>query len=173
MIKHADSNTKLHPIWRQAVQDLVAIDPQPGYVLTREHLEHWLEVKRPARGTYEEIRDYELKFLAMRDRFFDELLRKHQIQFGEKDRGADGWKILPPHEVAKYSRKQSDRDLKKTLRRQRERLAHTDLTGLNPEQQREHAETLVRCSWKLRAIKEADKRELELPAPPKALPRRK
>jgi len=164
--------TKLHPIWKQAVQDFLATDPSPGDALTRVQLEDWLEMRRPARGTYEEIRDFELRFLAARDRFADELLRKHQIQFGEKDRDANGWRVLAPGEVAKFTRKQSEHELKKALRRQRERLAHTDLSGLSPEQQRDHAETLVRNSWKLRALKDADKRAMELPALPKALPRR-
>jgi hypothetical protein len=166
------NETKLHPIWKQAVKDFLAADQKPGDVVTRPQLEKWFEMRRPARGTYEEIRDYELKFLATRDRFADELLRKHQIQFGEKDRDADGWRVLAPGEVAKFTRKQSEHELKKALRRQRERLAHTDLSGLTPEQQRDHAETLVRNSWKLRAIKDTDKRAIELPALPMALPRR-
>jgi hypothetical protein len=166
-------NVKLHPIWRQAVQDFLATDPQPGDAVTRQQLEAWFEMTRPTRGTYNEIRDYELRFLATRDRFCDELLRKHQVQFGEKERDEDGWRVLAPGEVAKFTRRQSERELKKALRRQRERLAHTDLSGLTPEQQRDHAETLVRCSWKQRALRDAEKRAIELPALPKALPRRK
>ena len=173
MVKYEDDKTKLHPIWKQAVQDFLAADPKPGDVVTRTQLEKWFEMRRPARGTYEEIRDYELRFLATRDKFCDELLRKNQIQFGDKERDEDGWRVLAPGDVAKFTRKQSERELKKALRRQRERLAHTDLSGLTPEQQRDHAETLVRCSWKQRALRDAEKRAIEVPSLPKALPRRK
>lgn len=164
---------KLDPIWRQAVREFLNTDPQPGDLVTRSQLEEWFEMKRPARGSYDEIRNYELRFLSMRDRWADELLRKHTIQFADKDRDEDGWRVLAPGEVAAFTRKQSDRELKKALRRQRERLAYTDLAALTPPQQREHAETLVRASWKQRALRDADKKVIELPALPKALPRRK
>lgn len=164
---------KLHPVWRQAVYDFLETMPKPGDLVTRSQLEAWFEMRRPARGTFDEIRSYELLFLSLRDRWADELLRKNQIQFEAKDRDADGWRVLAPSEVAAFTRRHSDRELKKALRKQRERLAHTDLTELTPQQQIEHAQTLVRCSWKLRAIKEVDKKPVELPTLPKALPRRK
>jgi hypothetical protein len=164
---------QLDPPWKQAVHEFLGTNPKPGDIVKRERLEKWLGMRRPLRGTFEEIRNYELRFLSMRDRWAEELMKKHQLQFSEKEREEGGWRVLAPHEVAKFTRRQSDRDLKKALRKQRERLAFTDLTALDPPQQREHAETLIRCSWKLKAMKEADKMPVQLPMLPIPLPRRK
>lgn len=173
-----DDEPKLHPIWKQAVQDFLATDPQPDDVVTMEQLKEWFEMPSLTletigkRDPEKAVEDYKLRFLALRHQWQHELLRKHQIQFDEKERGG-GWRVLAPDEVARFTRRQSDRELKKVLARQRERLAHTDLSELSQAQQRDHAETLVRCSWKLRAIKDVDKKKIELPELPKPLPRRK
>ncbi len=168
-----EEEPKLHPIWKQAVQDFLETDPQPDDVVTMQQLEEWFELSRPTIGcTFEQFEKYKLRFLALRTQWQHELLRKHQFQFDEKERGG-GWRVLAPDEVARFTRRQSDRELKKVLARQRDRLAHTDLTELTQAQQKDHAETLVRCSWKLRAIKDVDKKKIELPDLPKPLPRRK
>lgn len=163
----------LSPAWKEAVHAFIETSPKPGDLVTRAQLEEWLGMKRPTRGTFDEMRAFELKFLSSWDSWCDHLLRKHQIQFDIRDRNADGWRVLAPSEVAAFTRRHSDKELRRALRRQRERLSHTDLSELNQDQTREHAETLIRCSWKLRAIKEVDKRPLELPSLPAALPRKK
>lgn len=162
----------LDPPWKQALVEFLATNPQPGDLVTRTQLERWFGIKVPARLSLSEARNIELQFLANRDRWADELLRRHQIQFSEKDREEGGWRVLAPEEVARFTRKAADRDLRKALRKQRDRLAHTNLANLTPAQLVEHAETLVRSSRKLQALKDEDRRPVELPALPKALPRR-
>lgn len=162
---------KIHPEWKNAVSEFLARNPKPGDIVTRPELEDWFSMKRPASGTFEAIQEFNLRFLSFRDRWAEELMRKHQIQLGEKDTKLDGWPVLAPNEVASFTARQSTKELKKALRKQRDRLAFTDLSELTPAEQLEHAETLVRSSWKLRALKDADKKPIEFPAPPKALPR--
>ncbi len=91
--------TKLDPIWKQAVEDFLSTDPKPGDLITREWLEKAFELKRPKSGTWEEIHRYDLRFLSMRENWADNLLRKHGIQFTEKERDADGWRVLAPGDV--------------------------------------------------------------------------
>lgn len=165
------NDIKLHPEWKQAVVDFLATNPRPGDIVTREQLEAWFGMKRPREGRWETIKAYELKFLQRFDRWHDELMRKHQIQLGKKSREDDGWKVLHPAEVAGYTRKASDREILKSLSKQRLRLACTDLSSLTPKQLREHAETTVRASWKQAAIVSSNRKAVELPELPKPKPR--
>lgn len=165
-------NVTIHPEWKHAVVAFLANDPKPGDVVTREQLEHWFSLKYPAHGSREEFEKHNLRFLALRSKFFDELMRKHQVQLSEKEQKRGGWRVLAPNEVAGFTRQQSTKELKKAIRKQRDRLAFTDLSALTSAELREHAEVLVRSSWKLRALNEVDRKPVEFPAPPKALPRK-
>lgn len=172
--------TKLDPPWKQAVADFLATDPKPGAVVTRAQLEEWFGLRPLNLGAFptidsarRQIYGRELLFLSLRDSFMNTLLREHQIQFADRDAKLDAWRVMAPEDVAPYTLKRATREAGRALRRQRERLTHTNLSSMNTEQLRAHMEATIRNSLKRRALRQADRAPIELPEPPKSLPRRK
>lgn len=81
----------LHPEWRHAMQQVMALEPKPGDVIPREWLEEMLGL--PSATTMEQFKTRQLKWLQQFERLRDELLTTHQIWLRA---GEGGYEIVPP-----------------------------------------------------------------------------
>lgn len=82
----------LHPEWRQALADIVAMEPRPGDVIQRETLEQMLGL--PEAKTQAQFQARQLKWLQQFERLRDELLTTHQIWL--RANGSGGYEVVPP-----------------------------------------------------------------------------
>lgn len=163
------SGPALYPEWKEAAAAFIATSPKPGDMLREHDLERMLGITRPRTGTEKQFQESALRFLHRSQKFFDLLMRKHQIMFA---REKHGWRVLAAHEVAPLTRTRSENEMLKALSRQRAMLAHTDLSQLDERQLATHAEVMVRSSLKLRALRSIEKEPVKLPQQTPALPSR-
>lgn len=151
---------KKFPLWKQAIDDFLALDPQPGFVLEEQWLLDHLEMKMPEYGYAEEFKRWNLQWLSARSAFFDALREDHAMQFATKDER--GWRLLAQGEVAKVALARMKHELYKELRRARSSLSCADLTSMTDAERTENAEAMTRVARAMNIAREA----VKLPAPP-------
>lgn len=156
-------NPKLHPIWKQAVADLVALNPQPGYVITEDWLLEHLELPRPVRGGVAEVDKWRLRYVGYRDQFLRKLEEEHGLIFTSSERVSGGLRLLHPREVADYEDTQWRKRLGAEVRRTVRRLEHTAVQDMTAPEIDRHLSVLNRRKWQARQLRDSQKAEI----PPK------
>jgi len=147
-------NIRLDPAWKQAVLDLIELDPQPGYVVTKEWLREHFELTNPPANNIDAMRTFEFKMLDFQQRFFTTLEQEHSLIFTDFDQREHGRRLLAPSEVAEYEEKSWQRRVAKELRRTIERLKHTDQTRLTSKELDRHFDVIRRRNWQKDQLKE-------------------
>jgi hypothetical protein len=156
---------KKFPLWKQAVEDLLALEPNPGFVLSEAWLMEHLELEVPEYGTAEKFKKWNLSWLQARSAFFDALRDDHALQFAMKEDG--GWRLLAPGEVSKNALARMKHELYKELKRARLSLSCADRTRMTELELGENAEAMTRVARAMSLAREA----VKLP-PPAAVPKR-
>lgn len=158
-------DVKKYPLWKQAVEDLLALAPAPGFVLEEQWLLEHLELVAPDYGSLETFKGWNLRYLQARSAFFETLRDIHALQFAQKADG--GWRLLAPGEVSKAALGRMKHELYKELRRARTSLACADRTKMSEAELMENAEALTRVARAMSLAREA----VKLP-PPATVPKR-
>ena len=152
--------TKLHPAWKQAVADLIEINPQPGYVVTEDWLVDHFELPRPTNGGAESAQKWNLVFLDYRDRFRRRLEEDHSLIFTYMERESGGMRLLHPSEVAAYEDMQWRKRIGSEVRRTTRRLKNTNLLAMSADERERHLHTLARRNWQAKQLRDSSKAEI-------------
>ena len=85
-------NILLHPEWRQAVAQILALEPKSGDVIPKIWIEELLEL--PEAKSAEQWQARQLKWLRQFEKLRDELLTMHGIWL--RASGDGGYEVVPP-----------------------------------------------------------------------------
>lgn len=131
----------LHPEWRHAMQQIIALDPKPGDVLAREWLEELLDLP-PARDMAG-FQQRSLKWLQRFEKLRDELLSTHQIWLRATP---GGYEIVPPAAQTETAYSDYSRAAMLKLKRMVKVARNVKLSELTDEQRRDNANSLAKMS---------------------------
>lgn len=134
------------PIWKQAVVDLIELDPQPGHIVTKDWLREHFEMTQPPVHDFDAMRSFEFKMLENQQKFFRALEQEHSLIFTDFDPRTSGRRLLAPGQVAKYEDKAWRRRMNQETRRTLERMLNTDQTQMTAEELEKHIEIMRRRS---------------------------
>lgn len=151
---------KLHPIWKQAVVDLLEMNPEPGYVITEDWLLEHFELPRPSGGGFDAAEKWRFTFLDLRTKFKEALEDEHSLIFTDVERKSGGMRLLYPHEVAEYEEKRWRSRVGNETRRTVRRLKNTNLLDMTPDQREKHLLSLARRQWQAKLLRESQKQEV-------------
>lgn len=152
--------TRLHPIWKQAVADLVELDPQPGHVVTEDWLIEHFELPRPKLGGHAAAQKWKLTFLDYRDNFRRRLEEEHSLIFTYVERDVGGMRLLHPNEVADYEDAQWRNRIGAEVRRTTRRLKNTNLLGMTADERERHLYMLARRNWQAKQLRQSNKADI-------------
>lgn len=172
-------NTTRFPEWIEAADQVAAMNPTPGTVITLEWLDGIFQIPKPklkfGDENFEEnqklLAAYNLRWLNAVTNWKTYLMETHHIQVEDKSQG--GWRVLAPNQVADFVMKQSTNKLRKALRSAKNRLSNTDLSKLTPDELNNHVAVNRRVNFKARILSDEDRKPLQPPELPKPLPRYK
>lgn len=131
----------LHPEWKRALAEIVALDPKPGDVIPREWLEELLEL--PHVTTMEEFRQRQLKWLQQFERLRDELLVAHQIWLRSTQ---GGYEVVPPARQTEQAYSDYSRQAFSKLKRMVRVAQHVRLSELTDSERKANADSLAKMS---------------------------
>ncbi len=131
------------PFWRQAVEHFLSESFAPGDIISYEWLYREFEITRPTEETpLGRAQKAELAFLGAFQSFQSALLHDHQIAL-TNIKGV-GYQYVRPEEQTKWAEDQGDGELKKALRKRRDRLMNVPLHLLDADHRRQNADSLAR-----------------------------
>lgn len=149
------------PVWKQAVDDFLALNEAPGHIVTKKWLIDALRLRQPASIADKER--FDLEYLSGVDSFRKELLEKHCIAF-RTVRG-EGLQWLTAQEQVGFATEERDRFIGKGLRVGAKTLMYLRSDQLTAEQRADHADQLAKHAQLAGMIK----RTRALPTPFKEL----
>jgi hypothetical protein len=131
------------PFWRLAVKNFLDGGFAPGDIVSFEWLYGQFEIVRPAPDTpLAQAQKAELAFLSAFQSFQEALLADHQIAL-DSVKGV-GYQIIPPARQTAWAEDRGDTELKKALRKRRDRLVNVNMTSLTQGERRQNADALAR-----------------------------
>lgn len=136
--------TILHPEWRQALQEIMALDPKPGDILAREWLEELLELPQPR--TFAEFQARQLKWLQRFEKLREELLTTHQIWLRPAE---GGYEIVPPAKQTDLAYSDYSRAAMLKLKRMVKIARNVKLSELTDAERRANSDSLAKMSMLL------------------------
>lgn len=156
----SDHLLQQYPPWREAINVFLKEEHKPGDTLDFKWLYDNFALERPQKDTpFHQVQKTELQFLAQFKSFEEALLTEYQIALANV-RGV-GYKIVPPGEQTDWAERTGVGEVKKALRKQRDRLTNIDLPQLTPEQRKANADALARLAMMASMVKRAmDKRSV-------------
>lgn len=139
------------PLYRNAVEKFMAMNPQPGFVLPDEWLEIELELNFKI-ANYEEYQNANAVLMSQVGHFIRSLMIWHQVHLARAN--GTGYRVLSPEEVTPLEMADLQGDLARRTRRADRRLAFVPLNTLTDDQRRDHADAVTRVA-QLRAFAQA------------------
>lgn len=131
----------LHPEWRNAMAQILALKPMPGDVIPREWLEELLDLP-PARD-FAGYQARQLKWLQRFEKLRDELLTTHQIWL----RGAEGgYEVVPPAKQTELAYSDYSRAAFLKLKRMARVAQHVRLSELTDAERKSNTDALAKMS---------------------------
>lgn len=131
----------LHPEWRHALQQIMALDPKPGDVLPREWLEELLDLPQPR--TFAEFQARQLKWLQRFEKLREELLTTHQVWLRPAE---GGYEIVPPGRQTDLAYSDYSRAAMLKLKRMVRIAKHVKLSELTDSERKANADSLAKMS---------------------------
>lgn len=148
---------QLYPPWREAANKFLALNAQPGFVITHAWLYDAFNIVMPRETTtLKEATKAELAYLTQVERFKESLLQEHNIAL--KTVYGMGYEVLHPRDQTPWAQDEGDREIKKGLRKLAARLVHVDHARLNDREKRENADALARAAGMRAMFKQIDSR---------------
>ena len=137
-----ESGPLLHPEWRRAMAEILALDLKPGDVIQKEFIETLLELP-PAR-TVAEFQERQLKWLRQFERLRDELLTLHGIWL--RASGDGGYEVVPPARQTEMAYSDYSRAAFLKLKRMAKIAQHVRLAELTDDERTQNANALAKIS---------------------------
>ncbi len=131
----------LHPEWRHAMQQIMALDPKPGDVIPRAWLEELLDL--PLARNMAEFQQRNLKWLQRFEKLRDELLTTHQIWLRSAE---GGYEIVPPAKQTEQAYSDYSRAAFLKLKRMVRVAKNVRLSELTDAERKANADSLAKMS---------------------------
>lgn len=150
----------LHPEWKQAIKEIIALDPKPGDVIAREWIEEMLDL--PAAHNAQQFQTRQLKWLQQFERLRDELLTVHQIWL--RATGSGGYEVVPPARQTELAYSDYSRAAFLKLKRMVRVAQNVKLSELTDSERRANTDAQAKMSMLLGMVGSAmieDKRPQE------------
>ncbi|TVR60864.1 MAG: hypothetical protein EA420_13235 [Candidatus Competibacteraceae bacterium] len=154
---------KKWPLYKNAAERFMALNPEPGFVLPDQWLEYELELSYEISSS-EEFRQASLERLQIQQ-FREYLMTEYQVHL-DRVRGI-GYRVLAPGEATGVAMAGLQCEWTAIMRRTARRLIHVPIEQLDDGQLRENAEARARVA-QLRGL---TAKAFELPPPPKQMGR--
>lgn len=135
-------NILLHPEWRRALAEVMALDPKPGDVIPKAWLEEMLEL--PAATSAEQWQARQLKWLRQFDRLRDELLTLHGIWL--RASGDGGYEVVPPSKQTELAYSDYSRAAFLKLKRMTRVAQHVKLSELTDQERAANRDALSKMA---------------------------
>jgi hypothetical protein len=132
----------LHPEWRQAMREILALEPRPGDIIDRVWIEEMMEL--PEARTAEQWQARQLKWLQQFERLRDELLTVHQIWL--RGTGAGGYEVVPPAKQTELAYSDYSRAAFLKLKRMARVAQNVKLSELTDAERRANSDALAKMS---------------------------
>lgn len=132
----------LHPEWRRALAEVMALDPKPGDVIPKVWLEDLLEL--PAATSVDQWQARQLKWLRQFDRLRDELLTLHGIWL--RACGDGGYEVVPPAKQTELAYSDYSRQAFLKLKRMTRVAQHVRLSDLTDKERSENRDALAKMA---------------------------
>lgn len=138
------SEVKLHPAWKQAVQDFLA-DFQYGDIVPHEWLVKHFGLPLPdERMSVAAFQSRQFEWLSAIEGFKATLLQDHQVLL-QSVRG-EGYRWCPPAEQTQAATKDFERDASRAFRLAGQRLRNVRISELSNEQRRANIDAMAKVS---------------------------
>jgi len=135
---------KQYPLWKQAVEDFISGNPQPGDVITEEWKHRHFGITPPTYGSAVVWKDYQLKMLSAFDSFANTLTEDFQLHLRSDRRG--GHVVLAPAEQTRTALDDCNAGIKRALRKSKFKLENVAVSALTTEERKEHTDAQVRLA---------------------------
>lgn len=132
----------LHPEWRHALAEILALNPQPGDLIKREDLERMLGL--PDAKTLDQFQARQLKWLQQFERLRDELLTTHQIWL--RANGSGCYEFVPPARQTEAAYSDYSRQAFNKLKRMVRVAQNVRMSELNDNERKANADALAKMS---------------------------
>ena len=159
---------RFSPGYKQAVDDLLRLDPQPGYLIRTAWLIEHFGLKEPR--NIDEYRGFQFQMLQLTQQFQSELLVNHQIAI-RRVRG-EGYEIVPPTEQTEHAERTGMKLIYKGLKKWLTTAHNVRYEQLSSEQQRENADSMARAA-SFRAFARSNRILIELHGLPRRIENKK
>lgn len=133
---------QLYPPWRNAITQA---DLTPGSLLTYDNLFAWFEIVKPEPDTPKAVSDKaELQFLGQMSKFTEALLMEKQIAL--RNTVGAGYTVVKSSEQGQWGYEECLKELRRAIRKGRDRVIHTNLQTLTTTERQQHADYLAKMS---------------------------
>jgi hypothetical protein len=136
------SEPMLHPEWKQALREILALEPKPGDIIDREWIEEMLEL--PPAHTAQQWQARQLKWLQQFERLRDELLTSHQVWL--RANGSGGYEVVPPAKQTEMAYSDYSRAAFLKLKRMARIAQNVRLSELTDSERRANTDALAKMS---------------------------
>jgi hypothetical protein len=144
---HDVAELKLHPVWRQAVQDFLEADVEPGFVVQHKWLESHFgmdKLEDDASLTVAQFRERQFEWLRNLEAFKTELLEEHQICLVSVH--GEGYRVVPPAEQTGAAQEKFEREVKRSYRQAALRMKNVRIAELTESQRKENVDAIAKLS---------------------------
>ncbi len=131
----------LHPEWRNALAQIIALDPQPGDVIPREWLEELLDL--PEAVDMAGFQRRNLRWLQRFDKLREELLTTHQMWLRPAE---GGYEFVPPAQQTETAYTDYSRQAFLKLKRMVRVAKNVRLSELTDQERRANSDSLAKMS---------------------------
>jgi len=136
------NKAELFPSWKQAVENYVAQNPEPGSVLTRTWLMEQFGIPQPT--TVEEFQKAGLLFLQAFTKFRESLLVDHLIDL-QTDRNGN-YEVIHPKDQTRIAMETRLREITRSFRKMHTSVAFVNTNALTESQRAENTDAMVKIA---------------------------
>lgn len=143
MSEDQDSGVELYPVWRQALLKFREAGFSRDEIVPHSWFYEAFGIKMPDDSTPLKIaQKAELMRLGQFERLRAALLEQDQIDLVSEP--GLGYRIIPPREQTRRAYEDGVTEIKKAVRKMRDRSVNVNTTALTADERRDHANTLAR-----------------------------
>lgn len=153
-----EEELKQYPLWKEAVNKFLAMNPQPGTVLTEKWKQENFGIHLPKNATLDDLKEYQFSMLSSFDNFRQTLLEEHQIHL--KANKAGSHIMLAPREQAGAALKDFNTDIKRAVVKSKRRIENVAVEQLTNEERKEVTDAQVRVAMAASMFKQVKKLKL-------------
>jgi hypothetical protein len=132
----------LYPLWKQAVENFLALPHAPGAIIKKSWLADEFGLKAPE--TAQEQKDFEIEFMRSFNQFRDSILKGHNVCLKTLYNGA--YEVVAPQAQTEHAEQVHIKAVHRELSLMMNKMRHVDFEALTDEERRRNADALARAA---------------------------